>query len=100
MIDLSADATIDCRYIDIDCHHGDGVEQAFYSSNRVMTLSLHRHGPGYFPGSGALGSIGTGAGLGYAVNVPLKAGIADDRYLDLFRLIVDAARDAFRPAAV
>jgi hypothetical protein len=39
-------------YVDIDCHHGDGVEQAFYRSNRVLTLSTHRYGPGYFPGTG------------------------------------------------
>ena len=87
-------------YIDIDVHHGDGVEQAFYSSNRVMTLSLHRHGPGYFPGSGAIDATGTGNGVGYSVNVPLRAGIGDERYLDLFRPVADAARSALGPKVV
>ena len=87
-------------YIDIDCHHGDGVEQAFYLSNRVLTLSLHRYGPGYFPGTGSLESRGEGKGFGYCCNVPLDAGIGDRQYQELFRPIAQAARDAFSPAAI
>jgi histone deacetylase 1/2 len=44
-------------YIDIDIHHGDGVEEAFYTSNRVMTYSLHKYGD-YFPGTGNLKDVG------------------------------------------
>ena len=58
-------------------HHGDGVEEAFYTTNRVMTLSLHQYEPGFFPGSGDLDSIGDGPGKNYSVNVPLKKGIND-----------------------
>ena len=65
-----------------------------------MTLSLHRYGPGYFPGTGGVESTGSGNGAGYACNVPLKPGIGDARYLQLFCPIADAARQALRPAAV
>lgn len=47
-------------YIDIDVHHGDGVEQAFYSTDRVMTVSFHKYG-NYFPGTGAVDEVGSEA---------------------------------------
>ena len=87
-------------YIDIDCHHGDGVEQAFYQSDRVLTLSLHRFGPGYFPGTGDLSSRGARKGFGYTCNVPLKEGIRDGPYLELFSPLAEAAVRSFKPAAV
>jgi histone deacetylase 1/2 len=70
-------------YIDIDCHHGDGVEEAFYSSNRVMTCSFHKDGS-YFPGTGQLKDRGNGAGFGYAVNIPLKDGLSDQAFHAVF----------------
>jgi len=63
-------------YIDIDVHHGDGVEEAFYTSNRVMTVSFHRYGD-FFPGTGDVKEVGVGEGAGYSLNVPLKRGIDD-----------------------
>ena len=63
-------------YIDIDCHHGDGVEEAFFTTNRVMTASFHKFGD-YFPGTGALDDIGVGAGKYYSVNFPLNEGVDD-----------------------
>ena len=60
-------------YIDTDVHHGDGVEEAFYTTDRVMTLSLHKFGE-FFPGTGHLKDVGVGRGKGYAVNVPLNNG--------------------------
>lgn len=63
-------------YIDIDVHHGDGVEEAFYTSNRVMTVSFHRYGD-FFPGTGDVKEVGVGEGSGYSLNVPLKRGIDD-----------------------
>jgi len=66
-------------YIDIDVHHGDGVEEAFYTTNRVMTLSFHQYdGNDFFPGTGNLDSIGDGSGKFHSLNVPLKPGINDD----------------------
>jgi histone deacetylase 1/2 len=64
-------------YIDIDVHHGDGVEEAFYCTNRVMTVSFHRYGD-FFPGTGDVKDIGHGEGQYYALNVPLNSGIDDD----------------------
>lgn len=70
-------------YIDIDIHHGDGVEEAFYATNRVMTVSFHKYG-NYFPGTGALTDTGANSGKGYAVNVPLKDGMDDASYQQIF----------------
>lgn len=70
-------------YIDIDCHHGDGVEEAFYTTDRVMTFSLHKYGE-FFPGTGQLSDQGRGKGKGYAVNIPLKDGITDGSYKSVF----------------
>lgn len=71
-------------YIDIDIHHGDGVEEAFFTTDRVMTCSFHKFGD-YFPGTGDLNDKGKGAGKGYAVNYPLKDGIDDESYRGIFR---------------
>ena len=70
-------------YIDIVCHHGDGVEEAFYTTDRVMTCSFHKFGE-YFPGTGTQEDKGRGRGRGYAVNVPLKDGITDESYRSVF----------------
>ena len=56
-------------YIDIDVHHGDGVEEAFYLTNRVLTLSLHKFGS-FFPGTGCIKDKGHTEGMNYSVNVP------------------------------
>ncbi|KIM38720.1 hypothetical protein M413DRAFT_447667 [Hebeloma cylindrosporum] len=74
-------------YIDIDCHHGDGVEEAFYTTNRVMTCSFHKFGE-YFPGTGSQEDKGRGKGKGYAVNVPLKDGITDDSFRSVFEPVI------------
>jgi histone deacetylase 1/2 len=66
-------------YIDIDIHHGDGVEEAFYTTDRVMTVSFHKYGE-YFPGTGDLRDIGAGRGKYYAVNFPMRDGIDDECY--------------------
>lgn len=70
-------------YIDIDCHHGDGVEEAFYTTDRVMTCSFHKFGE-YFPGTGTQEDKGKGKGKGYAVNLPLKDGITDEAFKSVF----------------
>jgi histone deacetylase 1/2 len=70
-------------YIDIDCHHGDGVEEAFYTTDRVMTCSFHKFGE-YFPGTGTQEDRGRGKGTGYAINVPLKDGLNDDSFRSIY----------------
>lgn len=71
-------------YIDIDVHHGDGVEEAFYSTDRVMTVSFHKYGE-YFPGTGDIKDMGHGKGKYYAINFPLKDGIDDASYETIFK---------------
>ncbi|KAH9989751.1 hypothetical protein BJV77DRAFT_1015752 [Russula vinacea] len=75
-------------YIDIDIHHGDGVELAFYHSNRVMTVSFHKYTGDFFPGTGKLDDNGAGLGKYFCLNVPLQDGIDDDMYLTVFKTIV------------
>ncbi|EEE54369.1 hypothetical protein OsJ_01375 [Oryza sativa Japonica Group] len=107
LVDGASDIAINCRviYVDIDAHHGDGVQDAFLDSNRVMTLSFHRYGKitphkNFFPGSGAVNEIGDGAGKHYSVNVPLDAGVRDDVYHTLFEPIVGKAMEVFQPEAI
>ncbi|KAK5154651.1 hypothetical protein LTR04_005959 [Oleoguttula sp. CCFEE 6159] len=89
-------------YIDIDVHHGDGVEQAFQSTNRVMTVSFHKYEPeGFFPGTGAADETGPdNAGKHHSLNVPLKDGIDDQQYVYLFDAIIGRVVASFRPAAI
>ncbi|THH31881.1 hypothetical protein EUX98_g2325 [Antrodiella citrinella] len=87
-------------YIDIDIHHGDGVEHAFYHSNRVMTVSFHKYTGDFFPGTGKLDDNGIGLGKHFCLNVPLQDGIDDDMYLTLFKTVIDDAVTAFRPSAI
>jgi len=86
-------------YIDIDIHHGDGVEEAFYTTDRVMTVSFHKFGD-YFPGTGDIRDIGAGAGKGYAINFPLKDGIDDENYQNIFRPVITKVMEVFRPGAI
>lgn len=66
-------------YVDIDIHHGDGVEEAFYQSDRVLTFSTHKFGE-YFPGTGHLDDRGIERGVNHAVNFPLKDGMDDESF--------------------
>ena len=86
-------------YIDIDIHHGDGVEEAFYTTDRVMTVSFHKFGD-FFPGTGALDDIGAGRGKYYSVNVPLNDGIDDKSYMSIFKPVIQKVMDVYRPSAV
>uniref|UniRef100_A0A0B7JZS0 histone deacetylase n=1 Tax=Bionectria ochroleuca TaxID=29856 RepID=A0A0B7JZS0_BIOOC len=86
-------------YIDIDVHHGDGVEEAFYTTDRVMTVSFHKYGE-YFPGTGELRDIGIGQGKNYAVNFPLRDGITDESYKSIFEPVIENVMKYFQPEAV
>ncbi|KAJ3108795.1 Histone deacetylase 2 [Phlyctochytrium bullatum] len=86
-------------YIDTDVHHGDGVEEAFFTTDRVMTVSFHKFGE-FFPGTGAINDIGVGRGKHYSVNVPLHDGIDDESYQALFKTVMTAVMERFRPGAV
>ncbi|XP_078799263.1 histone deacetylase 2 isoform X1 [Oryzias latipes] len=86
-------------YIDIDIHHGDGVEEAFYTTDRVMTVSFHKYGE-YFPGTGDLRDIGAGKGKYYAVNFPLRDGIDDESYEQIFKPVMSKVMEMYQPSAV
>ncbi|KAK3309837.1 histone deacetylase RPD3-like protein [Chaetomium strumarium] len=86
-------------YIDIDVHHGDGVEEAFYTTDRVMTVSFHKYGE-YFPGTGELRDIGIAKGKYYAVNFPLRDGIDDKAYKTIFQPVIEAVMKYYQPEAV
>jgi acetoin utilization protein AcuC len=84
-------------YVDIDAHHGDGVQGLFYDRADVMTLSLHESGRYLFPGTGHTYEIGKDAGRGYSVNMPLEPFSEDASYLAAFEAIVPLALRKFKP---
>ncbi|MBI2902717.1 MAG: acetoin utilization protein AcuC [Candidatus Methylomirabilis oxyfera] len=84
-------------YVDIDVHHGDGVQSAFYDTDQVMTLSIHESGSTLFPGTGFVHELGEGKGEGYSVNVPLPATADDEIFLWGFNAVIPPLVEAFRP---
>jgi len=71
-------------YLDIDAHHGDGVQEAYYDSDQVLTISIHESGESFFPGTGSEKEIGSGRGKGYSVNIPLKEHTDDALFMKAF----------------
>ncbi|WP_405562115.1 acetoin utilization protein AcuC [Streptomyces sp. NBC_01180] len=84
-------------YVDVDVHHGDGVQEAFRDDPRVLTVSLHEHPRTLFPGTGFPTETGEGAGEGAAVNLPLPAGTGDAGWLRAFHAVVPELLADFRP---
>lgn len=87
-------------YVDIDIHHGDGVQEAFYLTDRVMTVSFHKYGNYFFPGTGDMFEIGAESGKYYSINVPLKEGIDDTNYHSVFKPIMSSVMEHFQPSAI
>ena len=87
-------------YVDIDAHHGDGVQFAFYDDPGVLTISTHERGDRLFPGTGFVEEIGEGAGLGYSVNLPLQPFTDDAVYERAFEAVVPPLLRAFAPDAL
>lgn len=86
-------------YIDIDIHHGDGVEEAFYCTDRVMTVSFHKYGD-FFPGTGNIADVGAKRGKYYSVNFPLKEGMDDVSYEDIFKPVIAKVIEVYKPTAI
>jgi acetoin utilization protein AcuC len=84
-------------YVDIDVHHGDGVQAAFWADPRVLTISLHEHPATLFPGTGLPTETGAAGAAGFAVNVALPAGTGDAGWLRAFHATVPPLLRAFRP---
>ena len=83
--------------VDFDVHHGNGTQDIFYEEPGVLFLSVHRHGDGFFPGSGAEKETGRGAGDGATRNFPLRAGADTARYLEVFRDGIEPALNNYSP---
>jgi len=87
-------------YVDIDAHHGNGVQDAFYEDDRVLVISLHESGKSLFPGTGFETEIGAGQGKGYTVNVPLLEMSDDEVFFYAFNEVVPPLVKAFQPDLV
>jgi acetoin utilization protein AcuC len=87
-------------YVDIDAHHGDGVQFAFYRDPDVLTISTHERGDRLFPGTGFVHELGEGPGGGYSVNLPLEPFTDDRVYAEGFEAVVPPLIRAFKPDVV
>ena len=87
-------------YVDIDAHHADGVQEAFYRTDRVLTISIHETGRMLFPGTGFAEETGEGDGKGYCVNVPIPPSSDDALFLHAFDQVVPPLIEKFRPDVV
>ncbi len=88
---------LNVAYLDIDVHHGDGVQQILYESERVMTLSLHESGEYLFPGTGGIHELGRSMGRGFKLNVPLEPFTEGESFLAALEAVAVPALDFFRP---
>ena len=96
-IDQLREHDLRVAYIDIDVHHGDGVQWLHYEDPGVLTISLHESGQYLYPGTGGVDEIGAGPGEGTTVNVPLMPHTEPESYLDAFERVVPYALDHFGP---
>ncbi|XP_075349049.1 histone deacetylase 9 isoform X1 [Mycteria americana] len=91
--------------VDLDVHHGNGTQQAFYADPSILYVSLHRYDEGnFFPGSGAPNEVGSGPGEGYNINIAWTGGLdppmGDVEYLTAFRTVIMPAANEFDPEIV
>ena len=84
-------------YLDIDLHHGDGVQNLFYDHDRVLTISLHETGHYLYPGTGHIHELGNGAARGLSLNIPLEPFTESESYLEAFEAVVPRALEQFSP---
>ena len=85
-------------YVDIDVHHGDGVQAIFWDDPRVLTISIHQYVPGwFFPGTGDASERGGAGAEGSAINVPLPPETGDEAWLEAFHAVIPPAVERFRP---
>jgi acetoin utilization protein AcuC len=84
-------------YLDVDVHHGDGVQTAFYDDPRVLTISLHQNPVTLWPGTGFINELGGRSALGSSVNIPLAPHTRDAAWLRAFTAVVPSLLSAFRP---
>jgi acetoin utilization deacetylase AcuC-like enzyme len=86
--------------IDWDVHHGNGTQDVFFTDPSVMFLSIHRYGHGFYPGTGGDDETGTGPGLGFTINAPVRYGTPRPNYRAQFLSALEKAADRMRPELV
>ncbi len=96
-IDVLREHDLRVAYVDVDVHHGDGVQFLHYDDPGVLTLSLHETGRALFPGTGGIEEIGKGPGRGFSLNVPLAPFTESESFLDAFERVVPYALSHFQP---
>ncbi|KAG4076084.1 hypothetical protein HA402_011430 [Bradysia odoriphaga] len=84
-------------YIDLDTHHGNGVENAFAFTKRAFTLSFHQYECGFFPNSGSVNECGLGQGRGYAANFPYRSGVSGSLFVDYFNKVANLIFETYKP---
>jgi acetoin utilization protein AcuC len=84
-------------YVDVDAHHGDGVQEIFYGDPHVLTISIHESGQYLFPGTGFVQELGDGRGYGYSINVPLEPYAGDAALLRAVDEVAVPLVRAFNP---
>jgi acetoin utilization protein AcuC len=94
------DAGWHVAYLDLDVHHGDGVQEIFYSDEKVMTISFHESGEYLFPGTGWLYELGQGMGRGLKLNIPLEPFTEGSSYFAVMNKILEPALSWFKPDAL
>ena len=87
-------------YVNLDGWHASGVEEAFYTTDRVLTISLHRRADGVFPGSGGSADAGMDAGKHHSINLPVSAGLDDEGVSALLLPVLAAAAAKFCPHCI
>jgi len=95
---LRADGADRVAIVDIDVHHGNGTQSSFYADPTVLFVSSHQFP--YYPGTGAADEIGSGAGRGFTLNLPMEAGAVDVEYEDLYASLVIPALESFAPDVI
>ncbi|XP_037041160.1 histone deacetylase 8-like isoform X2 [Bradysia coprophila] len=84
-------------YIDLDTHHGNGVENAFAFTKRAFTLSFHQYETGFFPNSGSVSECGLGQGRGYTANFPYRSGVSGSLFVDYFNKVANLIFETYKP---
>lgn len=96
-IDELTSAGLHVVYLDIDVHHGDGVQEIFYSNDKVMTISIHESGEYLFPGTGWLHELGRGMGRSLKLNLPVEPFTEGESYLEVMEGVLDRAIKWYKP---
>jgi acetoin utilization deacetylase AcuC-like enzyme len=86
--------------VDWDVHHGNGTQDVFWTDPSIMFFSMHRYGHGFYPGTGAADETGSGPGLGYTLNAPVRYGTSRPEYRAQYLSALERAADHIRPELV